>query len=184
MITKKLALGSARRQTGATLLMAMVFMLLLTLIVSSAIKATNVNVKVVGNMQLQKESEAAALHAVESILSTPFTAAPAASSVVVDINDSGQTGSTYIVSVPTPACASVKAIKLTELDAANSDDIPCYASGAAQNTGIAGADTGGDSLCSNTNWEITATATTPAGGGATATAHQGVAVRVPVGTSC
>ena len=173
-----------RRQAGATLLVAMIFMLILALIAGSAIKATKMNVKVVGNMQLQKESEAAAQHAVETILGTPFTAAPAASSVAIDINDSGQAGSTYVVNVATPKCKGVKAIKLTDLDASNADDEPCYASGAQQNTGIAGASTAGNSLCSNSNWEIEATATDPAGGGATATTHQGVALRVAVGTTC
>lgn len=173
-----------RRETGATLLIAMIFMLILALIAGSAIKATKVSVKVVGNMQLQKESEAAAQQAIETTLGTPFTAAPAASTVAVDINNSGQAGSTYVVNVAPPKCTGVKSIKLTDLDPSNPDDTPCYASGAQQNTGIAGASTAGNSLCSNSNWEIDATATDPAGGGATATTHQGVALRVAVGTTC
>lgn len=184
MMRRAPQIRSARQQTGATLLVAMIFMLILALIAGSAIKATKVNTKVVGNMQLQKESEAAAQHAVETILGTPFTAAPAASSVAVDINNSGQSGSTYVVNVAVPKCTGVKSIKLTELDASNPDDVPCYASGAQQNTGIDGASTAGNSLCSNSNWEIEATATDPAGGGATAKTHQGVALRVAVGTSC
>ncbi|HXE21444.1 MAG TPA: PilX N-terminal domain-containing pilus assembly protein, partial [Rhodoferax sp.] len=57
-------------QAGATLLIAMIFLVLLTLIVVSAIKTTNVNTKVVGNMQIQEESKAAAQQAIEAIIST------------------------------------------------------------------------------------------------------------------
>lgn len=175
---------SMQSQTGATLMIAMIFLVLLTLIVISAIKATNVNTKVVGNIQIQKESEAAAQQAIETVISTDFTKSPIASTVKVDINNSGQAASTYAVTVPTPTCTSVKPIKLSELDASNADDVPCYASGAAQNTGIVGAGTGGNSLCSNSNWEINATATAPGVATTSTTTHQGVALRVAVGAAC
>lgn len=171
-------------QAGATLLIAMIFLVLLTLIVISAIKATNVNTKVVGNIQIQKESEAAAQKAIETVISTDFTKSPTASTVQVDINDSGQAASTYAVTVPAPTCTSVKPIKLSELDAGNAADVPCYASGAAQNTGIVGATTGGNSLCSNSNWDVSATATAPGVATTSTTTHQGVAVRVVVGSAC
>lgn len=171
-------------QTGATLMIAMIFLVLLTLIVISAIKATNVNTKVVGNIQIQKESEAAAQQAIETVISTDFTKSPTDSTVQVDINNSGQAASTYAVTVPAPACTSVKPIKLSELDATNPDDEPCYVSGAAQNTGIVGASTGGNSLCSNSNWDVSATATAPGVATTSTTTHQGIAVRVAVGAAC
>lgn len=171
-------------QTGATLMIAMIFLVLLTLIVISAIKATNVNTKVVGNIQVQKESEAAAQQAIETVISTDFTKLPMAGTVQVDINNSGQAASTYSVTVPAPACTSVKPIKLSELDASSADDMPCYVSGAAQNTGIVGAGTGGNSLCSNSNWEVSATATAPGVATTSTTTHQGIAVRVVVGAAC
>ncbi|QDL38917.1 pilus assembly PilX family protein [Rhodoferax sediminis] len=176
---------SMRAQVGATLLIAMIFLVLLTLIVISAIKATNVNTKVVGNMQIQKESEAAAQQAIEAVISTDFTQLTAPPIVPpIDINDSGQAASTYTVTVPKPTCTSVKPIKITELDPANTADQYCYASGAAQNTGIVGAGTGGNSLCSNSNWDISATATAPSVATTSTTTHQGVAVRVVVGANC
>lgn len=173
-----------RFQNGATLLMAMIFLVLLTLIVISAIKATNVNTKVVGNMQIQKETEAAAAQAIETVISADFTKAPTATTVNVDINDSGQTATTYAVTVPAPTCIDVQPIKVNQLDVSNSDDVPCYPSGASQNTGIVGAGTNANSLCSATNWDVSATATAPSVSTTSSTTHQGIAVRVPVGTQC
>lgn len=175
---------AARRQTGSTLVIAMIFLLLLTLIVISVIKATNVNTKVVGNMQIQKETEAAAAQAIETAISTDFTANPTATTVKVDINDSGQTATTYTVNVAAPACIDVQPIKENQLDASNPADVPCFVSGASQNTGIVGAGVPGNSLCSNTNWDVSATATAPSVSTTTSTTHQGIAVRVPVGTQC
>lgn len=184
MNRSRIACGAQQAESGATLLVSMIFLVVLTLMVVSAVKVTNVNTKLVGNMQTEKEANAAALQAIEATISTDFTAMPIASTVAVDINNSGQAGSTYSVAVPAPVCAGVKPIKLSELDASNANDQPCYVSGASQNTGIAGSGAGGNSLCSNSNWEVNATATPPAGGAAAATTHQGIAVRVAVGAAC
>lgn len=172
-------------QRGAALLVAMIFMIVLMLIVASAVKLTNTNTKVVGNMQVQQESEAAAQKAIEDTISTDFTTLATPPTINVDINNSGQAGSTYVVQMqPSPACVSVKPIKLSDLDASNAADVPCYASGAAQNSGIVGAAGSGDSLCSNSNWEITAATQSPGVTTTNTTTVQGVAVRVPVGSSC
>ena len=177
--------GCARRgQSGATLLVSMIFLVVLTLMVVSAVKVTTVNTKLVGNMQTENEANAAAMQAIEATISIDFTSMPVASTTTVDINNSGQAGSAYTVAVPAPVCTGIKPIKLSELDASQASDQPCYVSGASQNTGIAGGGTGGDSLCSNSNWEVNATATPPAGGAAAATTHQGIAVRVVVGAAC
>jgi len=173
-----------RRQRGATLLIAMIFLVLLMLIVASAIKVTNVNTKVVGNMQIQKESEAAAQQAIETVISTDFTKMPVASTVNVDINDSGQAASTYAVSVAAPECISVKPIKQSELDASVPADQACYVSGAAQNTGIVGAGGSGNSLCSASNWEVRATAQAPGVATTNTTTTLGVSQRVSLGAAC
>ena len=176
--------NARRLQSGAILLVSMIFLAVLTLIVVSAIKVSNVNTKVVGNMQAQREADAAAVHAIEATISTDFTSMPTASTMSVDINDSGKPGSSYAVSVPAPSCAGIKPIKLSDLDATNSEDQPCYASGAAQNTGIVGSGVGGNSLCSNSNWEVNATATAPGSPAPAPVVHQGIAVRVTVGADC
>lgn len=176
--------GALRAQAGATLLVSMIFLVVLTLIVVSAIKVANVNTKVVGNMQAQKEADASALHGIETTISTDFTSLPKKSTTPIDINNSGQSGSAYTVVVEAPTCIGVKPLKLNELDASNAEDLPCYASGAAQNTGIVGSGANGNSLCSNSNWEVNASATPPSGTAPTAIIHQGIAVRVAVGAAC
>jgi Tfp pilus assembly protein PilX len=176
--------AAPRTQAGATLLVSMIFLMVITLIVVSSIKAVNVNTKLVGNMQTQKEAGAAAQQAIESTISADFTSLPTPSTSVIDINNSGQAGSAYTVVVPAPLCTGVKPIKLSELDATNTDDQPCYASGAAQNTGIVGSGAGGNSLCSHSNWEVNATATPPGSTEPAPTVHQGIAVRVAVGAAC
>ena len=175
---------AAKAQAGATLLVAMVFLVMLTLIVISAIKVTNVNTKVAGNLQTQQEANAAAVQGIETTISSDFTAMPVANPMTVDMNDSGQAGSAYSVNVAAPSCTYIKPLKLSELDPANTDDQPCYASGAAQNTGIVGSGGSGNSLCSNSNWDVAATAKAPTSAAPSATTHQGIAVRVAVGAAC
>ena len=184
MNRSKNARPRAERQSGATLLVSMIFLVVLTLMVVSAVKVTNVNTKLVGNMQTENEANAAAVQAIEKTISSDFTSMPVASTVAVDINKSGQTGSSYSAAVAAPVCTGIKPIKLSELDASLTSDQPCYVSGASQNTGIAGSSAGGNSLCSNSNWDVSASATPPAGGTPTAPTHQGIAVRVAVGAAC
>jgi len=174
-------IGAQCKQAGATLLISMIFLMVITLIVVSSIKAVNVNTRLVGNMQTQKEAGAAAQQAIENTISTDFTAMPVQSTSVID---SGQAGAAYSVFVQAPYCSGVKPIKLSELDATNTDDQPCYASGASQNTGIVGSGASGNSLCSNSNWEVNAAATPPSSTEAAPTVHQGIAVRVAVGAAC
>jgi Tfp pilus assembly protein PilX len=171
----------ARRQAGSALVISMVMLVVLTLIVISIIKATNVNSRVAGNMQLQKEAEAAAQQAVETVIATPFYAAPAATSVAVDINGDGS--NEYAVAVAQPTCVSQKTIKLADLDLSNAEDVKCSLGGAARNTGIIGGAVSGDSLCANALWDISATAT-DANAATTAKTHQGVSVRVDQGSAC
>lgn len=178
---------SAGSQRGLTLLVSMIFLVIFTLIVVSAIKVTSVNTKLVSNWQIQKEAEAAAQQAIEGVISSSFMTLAPQQNVSIDINNSGQPGSTYSVDLtPPPTCISVKPIKIGELDASKAADVPCYASGAAQNSGIAGASTNGDSMCANSNWEITANAKPAAANVATTTttARQGVGTRVAIGSSC
>jgi len=175
---------SQRTQRGATLLVSMIFLVIITLMVVSAVKVSTLNIRMVGNTQTEKEAAAAALQVIEGTISTDFTQLPVAATTTVDINNSGKAGSTYTVASPAPLCTGVKSIKLSELDAANPNDQPCYASGAAANTGIEGAGGSGNSLCSASNWDLSAASTGPNGTGTGPATHQGVSVRVAVGAAC
>ncbi|WP_157731178.1 PilX N-terminal domain-containing pilus assembly protein [Variovorax sp. HW608] len=180
---------SSKHQSGAVLLVSMVLLVLLTLIVVSAIKSTNVNSKIVGNMQRQHEAEAASQQAVEALISQNFMADPVAAkariSATVDINNDGAPDFDMAVAVPT--CKGVKPLEGLDLDVTNADDQKCFASSSGP---------GGDgsihltsgttqaSICSQTNWDISVTATDHNGSGATASTHQGIAVRVGPGATC
>lgn len=173
-----------RFQRGATLLIALIMLVLLTLFAVSALNTGTTNLKVVGNMQAKSEALNAAQEAIETVLSSPlFISNPGnavlnpcvvANTLCTDVTGDGTPDYTTRLT-PAPTCMSVKFIKVTELNLTDPEDLGC-AAGQAQQFGIAGA-VSGDSLCSNSVWEITAV-TTSAVGGATVTAVQGVGVRI------
>lgn len=177
-----------QRQSGATLLVALVMLVILTLFAITAINFTNINTKIAGNQQFKKEAESAAQQAIEKIISADFTTNPLATTVNIDINNDGTTD--YVVSVAKPTCLTNMPIKLLDLDVANTDDVSCFTSAKGVTTGLIGSGGGaGNSLCSNTKWDVQATvndsgSTGSSGSGAKAVTHQGILKRVAVGTPC
>lgn len=97
-------LTSPLAQRGATLIVGLIMLLLLTLVVGSAFTLSGTNLKSVGNMQMRDEAIAAANIAIEQVVGSPFTAAPGAESINVDINNDGATD--YTVAIATPICIS------------------------------------------------------------------------------
>jgi Tfp pilus assembly protein PilX len=191
---------SMRRQRGTTLVVALIMLVLLTLFATSSLNTASTNLKVVGNMQERSEALNVSQQVIESVLSTPqFIFDPAnavptpctgPNTACVDITGDGVPEFTTTLIGPEPAspaqpaCVTVKPIKNAELVLTNPEDLGC-SSGQQQQFGVSGAVTG-DSLCSNTIWEIKAR-TEAAGTGATVTVTQGVGVRVSAddaGTSC
>jgi Tfp pilus assembly protein PilX len=189
-----------RRQRGTTLVVALIMLVLLTLFAVSSLNTAKTNLKVVGNMQSKNEALNASQQAIESVLSTPQFIADPANAVInpcgapntlcTDVTGDGIPEFTTKLLGPEPAspakpaCVTVKPIKNQDLVLTNPEDLGCSA-GQQQQFGVAGAVTG-DSLCSNTIWEIKAQ-TTEATTGATATVTQGVGVRVSIddaGSSC
>ena len=71
-----------QRQNGAALLVAMFMLVMMTMLAVSSINLSTVNLKIVGNMQWQKEMDAAAQDAIEQVMSdyTLFTS-PAATTI-------------------------------------------------------------------------------------------------------
>jgi len=170
-----------RRQEGATLVIALIMLGVISLLAVSTFGTTNMNLKVVGNMQSRGEALHAAQQAIETVISTPlFIANPAnavldpcgaANTLCTDLNDDGTPE--YITRlIPAPSCVSVKVIKASELNLANAEDLRCSA-GQAQQSGVAS----GDSLCADTAWDITAE-TRSTFSRTKVTVTQGVAVRV------
>ena len=170
------------RQRGATLVIGLVMLVVLTLLVLSAMRSSNVNMRIAGNMQMQEETAAAAVQASEQVISTNFTASPVAQAITVAIGNAN-----YTANVPVPSCTGSLSIANANLNPINPADAPCISSGTAQNTGlmvsgVAAAATG-QSWCYLQQWEVQAQVT-DASTGATATSVQGVSIRVPAGTAC
>jgi Tfp pilus assembly protein PilX len=188
------------RQRGTTLVIALIMLVLLTLFAVSSLSTAKTNLKVVGNMQWKSEALNASQHAIEVVLSTPQFIADPANAVInpcgapntlcTDVTGDGVPEFTTKLLGPDaaapaqPTCVTVKPIKNQNLVLTNPEDLGCAAQ-QQQQFGVAGAVTG-DSLCSNTIWEIKAQSV-EATSGATATVTQGVGVRVSIddaGTAC
>ncbi|HWI14443.1 MAG TPA: PilX N-terminal domain-containing pilus assembly protein [Burkholderiales bacterium] len=182
-----------KSQRGATLVIALIMLVLLTLFALSAMNTGTGNLKIVGNMQSRTEAISAAQEAIETVISSPlFIANPAnavlnacgaANTICTDINGDGTTDYTTRLN-PQPACVTKRVKPIAELDLSKSDDIGCTA-GQQQTFGVTGTTTG-NSLCADTVWEITAE-TTSALNGAQSTVTQGIGVRISadnMATSC
>ncbi len=182
-----------RRQKGATLLVALIMLTVLMMFVVSSLNTATTNLKVVGNMQSQSEALAASQEAIETVISTTqFISTPSnavlnpcgtANTLCTDVTGDGTPEYTTTLT-PQPTCVTVTPIKNSQLVLTNAEDLGCSA-GQTQQFGVAGAVTG-DSLCSNTVWEINAQ-TVGAATGASVWTTQGIGVRVSAdeaGASC
>lgn len=170
-------------QRGSTLIVTLLFLVLMSMFAVSGFNSSSANLRVVGNMQARQESTAAAQAAVENtISSTEFTTdseAVAATPFPVDINGDG-TVDYRVRMVPKPSCYRVRPIKSAQLDVALAADLACMRSGVVQFSGLDSADlaaTAGNSMCSQTEWNIRAEVA-DARTGANVALNQGVAVRV------
>jgi Tfp pilus assembly protein PilX len=185
--------ASLRAQRGATMLVTLIMLVVLSLFLVSSMNTANTNLRVVGNMQMRNEALAVSQQAIETVLSTPqFITTPAnavpvpcgaANTLCTDVTGDGTPEYTTTLT-PMPSCITIVPIKNTELNLSNTEDLGCSA-GSQQNAGVAGAMTG-NSLCANSVWELTAR-TTGANTGASVTIVQGIGVRISTddaGTSC
>ena len=169
-------------QRGATLVIGMIMLILVTLFVLAAINMSTTNLQVMGNEQARNEAISAAQQVIEQVSSRDFTTNPVAVTATVDVAGNGSTG--YSVSVAAPQCLNSVPIKLTELDATNPNDVPCFGSAASSAAGVPAGTGTGNSFCSGTQWDLSATATDPTNNTGTAvTLHQGISKRIATGAS-
>jgi Tfp pilus assembly protein PilX len=171
-----------RTQRGASLVVSLIMLVMITLLALSVINMSTVNLRVASNEQIRTQQVASAQQAIEQVASTNFPANPQPVTVAVDINGDGTAD--YDVAVAKPVCNNSVPIKLVELDIAQSSDVACFQSAASSGSGAVGSAGSGNSVCSNTQWDLSATATDAVNSGATVTLHQGVGQRVPIGTTC
>lgn len=172
-----------RRQRGATLVVALIFLVLMSLFAINAFLGSSTNLRVVGNMQARQEAAAAAQVAIEQTISTTqFATNPVAVGTnPINVDNDGNGTTDYVVRMtPQPSCYRVQPIKNSELDATKAADLSCIRSGVVVNPGqdtSEAAVLADNSLCANTEWNVRAEVT-DARTGANVAVNQGVSVRV------
>lgn len=146
-------------QQGATLIVGLIMLLLLTLMVSSAFMLSGVNLSAVNNVQLRDEATAAANAALEEVLGslTTFTA-PAAKTIVVGPE-----------SVSVAAAVCIRAVDVKSESSA--DTTPNILIEGTPNSG-------GATGYQDTYWNIVA-AVDNAATGVNVAVNQGVKIRLP-----
>ncbi len=150
-------LTQAPSQRGATLIVGLIMMVLITLIVINAFTLSSSNLKSVGNMQLREEAMAAANQAIEQVVSSPFAISPVAQSINVDINKDGTND--FAVQVALPTCTRAWAAST-----ADPSDVELGPSMSGSSTWI-------------TEWDLDAQAT-DAASGASVRVRQGIRVQL------
>lgn len=186
------------QQRGATLIVALILLVLLTLFAVSSFNIGKSSLHTVGNMQHRDEALAAAQQTLEESISTTrlfqspanviLNGVPSCNSgqpntKCVDVNGDGNADITVKLT-PTPTCIKAQPILNAELSATNPNNIGCGIQ-QAQGFGIAGQTTG-NSLCADSMWEVTAVAQDNITG-AQYSVTEGIGVRVStddVAASC
>ena len=147
------------RQRGATLVIGLIMLVLLTLLGMSAFNTGTAYFKVIGNMQYQAEAGSAAQSALDQVLShgayfTDPSTAP--TSIGVDINGDGNAD--YTVALTQPCLLATVTVMTSELSDTNADDLKCKGTAGGKNAGVMGlGGSGSASECARVTWRVTAT---------------------------
>ncbi len=152
--------ASPSSQRGATLVVGLIMLVLITLLVTSAFTLSTSSLKSVGNMQARDEAIAAGNDAIEQVVSSPFTDAPAGETVNVDLNNDGKPD--YVVILNTPTCVSASQIVGTSVPPSSLSLGPAFAPSTSSQY--------------ETVWDLDANVSDPNGSGAVVRVHQGVRV--------
>ena len=159
-----------KRQEGATLLVGLIMLILLTLMAVSTFNIGKGNLQIVGNMQFRNETLRVAEKAVEVAISKPTGVTVASTSSVGGYN---------VTVTPTLVQAYVKKNSVINLN--KPSEIGCTL-GTAQTFGVEGAATG-NSLCAQTLYNVRVTAVDTITN-ASVVVDQGISVQVPADKVC
>lgn len=158
-------------QRGATLVVALIFLVLMSLFALSAFNSSSSNLRIVGNSQARQESLAAAQVAIEATISSvDFTTKPAAvasSPIQVDVDGDGTTDYTATL-IPVPTCTRVRPLT----------NIPDPVPGEPDPLAACRSSTSLVPGCLDTEWNIRA-AVADSRSNTKLAVNQGVSVRVP-----
>jgi hypothetical protein len=174
----------ASTQRGAALLVVLVMLLLVGWFAVSSFVVTGQHLQIVGNSQVRQQATATAQRAIEQTISsnlfTQDPAAVAAAPIATDVDGDGVADFTATLT-PQPACIRIRPIKTAELNIGDAKDRVCLQSSGTPGTMVVdrpgAAVAAGDSMCSNSEWNVAA-AVTDAASGSSVTVNQGVAIRV------
>ena len=95
------------KESGATLVVSLIMLVLVTFIVVNAFNLSSSNLKAVGNEQLRSEATAAANRYIEELISTPAVFTGSASGgyeKVINLNGDDTNPNNYTVRVAEPVC--------------------------------------------------------------------------------
>jgi Tfp pilus assembly protein PilX len=172
------------REQGMTLVVALVMLVVLTLLVVSAIRFGNINLRIAGNVQSEAEASAAAQVAVESMLNT-INGSSNISAITSQTVNVSTGGATYTVSVTKPACLYNKNINNSELDPGRAADLPCFESTDTEKLVTANNTlTTVPTACKNQQWDVQASVDDSNRSGAKTSMLQGITVRVGAEVQC
>jgi hypothetical protein len=173
-----------QKQAGITLVVSLVMLVVLTLLVVSAIRFGNINLKISGNAQTEAEAAAATQVAIEKTLVDIAAAAKIdtiAAQPAMVVSTGGQS---YKVSVNKPVCTLSKNIVNSDLDPSKAGDRPCFEG--ADGDGPVGPDgrkIQPPTACKDQQWDVSASLVADESG-AQVRMLQGLALRVPAQVQC
>ena len=172
------------KQQGATLLVGMIMMVVLTLLVVFALRSGNTNLRIVGNVQTQAEATAATQQVIEQVIEQVKVAEDisliAAQTLPVSVSNV-----TYTVAVSAlNKCLVEVPVLNSALDSTKANDVACFESPDEDKALKAdGSLTTKSSACKTQQRDIEASVTQGTSG--TKVAHvQGISVRVSKVVDC
>jgi Tfp pilus assembly protein PilX len=93
-----------RAERGVALVVGLIMLMLITVMLLAALNIGTANFRAVTNMQFREEAISAANRAIEQVISSDFTAAPAAEQIVADVDNDGDND--YTIDISQPVCVS------------------------------------------------------------------------------
>ena len=173
-----------RHQSGITLIVSLIMLVVLTLLVVSAIRFGNLNLKISGNAQAEVEATAAAQVAIEKMVVEIVTADKVDSVKAQPEMLVSTGGATYKVNATKPVCVFNKNIDTTTLNPEDPGDKDCFESGDPDGPlGPDGKPIAKPTACKDQQWEV-AVAVDDTKTGAKVSMLQGIALRVEAAVQC
>jgi hypothetical protein len=148
-------------QRGATLIVGLVMLILLTLLGMAAVNTSTSYFKIIGNMQYQSEAMAAAQSAINQVLSRgTYFLVPTSAPSTIDVDINGDGNADYPAAITRPCVLSVVAITIGKLNSLSpSDKTKCQSTAVCPHPGLVGYCNSLPSDCATVKWKVTATIT-------------------------